>query len=332
MKKRLFKIIIGLGAPFLAALLFFMAYIHTPVTPKEPQITIEKGMSLKQISHALEENGIIRFPLLFMIYVQMAREGDSLQAGLYLFDKPAAPREVLNRLAKGLIYALKVRLGEGWTAKQISDYLETLSFNTDPGFQQTFIKLVKDPMLIQILGLNVKSLEGYLFPNTYYVETTATPADYLTAFVKLFEKNYQKALQGLPTLPPYSQHQIVTLASIIEKETGIEDERRIIASVFYNRLAKGIALQSDPTIIYGLKNFTGDIKKADIRNPHPYNTYVHSGLPPGPICNPGFASIKAALNPAQTNYLYFVSKGDGTHHFSATAKEHTEAVKFYQLP
>ncbi|MDZ4225007.1 MAG: endolytic transglycosylase MltG, partial [bacterium] len=156
--------------------------------------------------------------------------------------------------------------------------------------------------------------------------------DYLTAFVKLFDKNYQKALEGLPSLPAYSQHQIVTLASIIEKETGIDAERPIIASVFYNRMAKGMALQSDPTIIYGLKNFTGDIKKTDIRNPHPYNTYVHAGLPPGPICNPGLASIKAALHPAKTDYFYFVSKGDGTHHFSATAKEHIEAVKFYQLP
>lgn len=325
------KILLALcGAPLLF-LVAFLVYIHAPTTPKVPEITLEKGLSLREISEKLGEQEIVCFPFLFTLYAQITGSGGHLKAGVYLFDKPVTPREVLNKLIKGLVEAIKVKITEGWTTKEIAQYLQSLPSNKDPQFQQVFLEKIKEPLLIETVGLNVETLEGYLFPNTYFLEGNATPTDAISAFVIQFWKNYEKALEGLGTLPTYSQHQIVTLASLIEKEAGNDSERPIIASVFYNRLAKGMALQSDPTIIYGLKNFTGDIKKADIMNPHRYNTYVHKGLPPGPICNPGLASIKAALNPAKTDYLYFVSKGDGTHYFSATAEEHAEAVRKFQL-
>ncbi len=331
MKKRAIKILSAVLAPPLLLFFTFLIYLHTPITPTLPEIHLEKGMPLRDIANKLEEQQIIRFPFLFRLYAQTTGNGGRLKAGVYLFDKPSTPKEVLNKLVKGLVEVVKVKIIEGWTAKEIAQYLHSLPSNTNPQFQQIFLEKIKDPLFIKTLGLQVETLEGYLYPDTYFLERGATPGDAISQFVTEFWKNDQKALEGLPALPTYSQHQIVTLASLIEKESGVDAERPIIASVFYNRLAKGMALQSDPTIIYGLKNFSGDIKRADIRNPHPYNTYMHAGLPPGPICNPGFASIKAALNPAKTNYLYFVSKGDGTHYFSRTAEEHSEAVRKFQM-
>ena len=322
MTTRFLKTLLAASVPVVIVAALFAIYIFSPVQPLDPRISIEKGTPLRIISNRLGEKGIVKFPLLFLAYAELSRKGKDLKAGEYLFEQTVSPRQVLDRLAKGLVEADKIRIIEGWTLNQIADTLKNGG---------EIVRLAKDPAFIASLNLKTPTLEGYLFPETYYLETNAAPADYLKAFVKEFEKNYSAEIKELKTLPAYSKHQIMTLASIIEKETGSEAERNIIASVFYNRLAKGMPLQSDPTIIYGLKHFDGDIRKADITSRHPYNTYVHAGLPPGPICNPGLPSIKAALQPAQTDYLYFVSKGDGTHYFSRTSTEHAEAVRKYQL-
>jgi len=320
MTKRLLKIILALFLLLLAATVPFFIYVTTPVTPREFLLSIEKGMTLKQITAKLETQGILQHPWLFLTYAHLLRKEGKLKAGEYFFDKPVSPHEVLDILVEGKVYALKVQLIEGWTLDQIADYLESIPFK-EPNFKEEFLRLARD-----------KTLEGYLFPNTYYLSPNIKILDMLGTLVKEFEKKYQEAMTDLKGITPlFSKHQIITLASLIEKETGLESERPLISSVFYNRLAKKMPLASDPTVIYGLKNFSGDIRNVDLKNPHPYNTYVHSGLPPGPICNPGLNSIKAALYPAATDFLYFVSKKDGTHHFSKTAEEHAKAVQKFQL-
>lgn len=332
MVKKLFGIFIVLLIPLLAFGVYLFIYIQMPATPTVPFFKIEKGASFQTISHALAQQGIIRHPRLFRIYAQLKRQAHAIKAGDYLFEKEVTPEEVLQRLYEGLVYAVKIRLIEGWTAAQIADAAAAIPENSArPGFKTEWLRLLRDPAFIASLGLQAHSLEGYLFPDTYDFSPYAAPADYLKTFVGEFQKRYAQALVGLKTLPPLSQHQIVTLASIIEKEAGAAEERPIVASVFYNRLKKGMPLQSDPTTIYGLKNFNGNITKKDLSNPHAYNTYIHKGLPPGPICSPGMGSLKAALFPAKTDYLFFVSRRDGTHQFSRTVGEHIEAVRKYQL-
>lgn len=325
--KRTFKVCIFLLLPLLAGASTVFVYLHHPIQPRGALMVIEKGVSFREVTNRLSERGIIEYPWLFFLYTHLRGKTKYIKAGEYLFNQPVSPLDVLERLVHGRVNTFKVQIIEGWTLRQIANYLEGLSFIKNPEFKKEFLDLTENREFIQSLELNGPTLEGYLFPNTYYLYADTPPADYLRNFVKEFQKNYQLATSTLKTIPVYSQNQIMTLASLIEKEAGVEGERALVASVFYNRLAKGMPLQSDPTVVYGIKNFDGDIKKVDLSNPHPYNTYVHAGLPPGPICNPGLASIKAALQPAQTNYFYFVSKGNGTHQFSETIQEHEEGVK-----
>jgi len=325
--KRIFKVCIFLLLPLLAALSLVFVYLHHPIQPREAVMVVEKGMAFRTVTSHLAKRGIIEYPWFFFLYAHLRGETKYIKAGEYLFSQPVSPLDVLQRLVHGRVNAFKVQIIEGWTLHQIANYLAGLPFIKNPEFKKEFLELTENKDFIQSLEINSPTLEGYLFPNTYYLYADTPPADYLRNFVKEFQKNYQLATSTLKTIPVYSQNQIMTLASLIEKEAGVEGERSLVASVFYNRLAKGMSLQSDPTVVYGIKNFDGDIKKADLTNPHPYNTYIHAGLPPGPICNPGLASIKAALQPAQTNYIYFVSKGNGTHQFSETIQEHEEGVK-----
>lgn len=281
-------------------------YIFVPIQPQTAEITVEEGQTLRQIAQQLERSGVIRNANVFIAYAVLSSRAKKLQSGDYRFDKKISTHRVLEKLVKGEVILHKVQIIEGWTVRQIANYLKTLDFIGDPTFADEFLELAKEH-------------EGYLFPETYRFSKRAAPRDYVETFLKTFRNFY-----------PDPKPEVVTLASIIEKETGLDAERPLIASVFYNRLKKGMGLASDPTVIYGLKNFDGNLRKEDLSNPHPYNTYVHAGLPPGPICNPGRASIQAALNPEQTDYLYFVSKNDGSHHFSSTLAEHNQAVRKYQ--
>jgi UPF0755 protein len=181
-------------------------------------------------------------------------------------------------------------------------------------------------------GIEAPSLEGYLFPSTYYVTRRTTPAELVRRMVRQFQESTRDLDWSGAADRKLSRHQIITLASIIEKETSQDDERPLVAAVFSNRLARRIPLQSDPTIIYALPNFNGNLRRVDLGVKSPYNTYRVAGLPPGPIANPGLASLEAALHPAPVKYLYFVSKNDGTHYFSSTLAEHQKAVARYQSP
>ncbi|MBI4124423.1 MAG: endolytic transglycosylase MltG [Deltaproteobacteria bacterium] len=305
MKKYLLIIFALFSCLLLFAFCFFF-YIFIPIQPQTAEIAVAEGKTLRQIAEQLEKDGVIRDANAFIAYAALTGGSEKVQAGEYRLAGALSIHRVLDTLVKGEVILHKVQIIEGWTIRQIADYLRMLDFIDDPTFAGEFLELAKEH-------------EGYLLPDTYHFSRQAGPRKYVETFLKAFNDFY-----------PEAKPEIVTLASIIEKETGLEEERPLIASVFYNRLNKRMGLASDPTVIYGLKNFDGNLRKEDLSNPHPYNTYVHAGLPPGPICNPGRASILAALNPAQTDYLYFVSKNDGSHHFSSTLAEHNQAVRKYQ--
>lgn len=307
-------------------------YVSKPVMHPDVIVTIEPGTTVEEISKNLESLHVIQCAPCFKAYIAAMGYSARLRAGDYEFKDGLTPRKVSTMMLKGDFKRYRVTIVEGWTINEIASYLRTLPFLQSQSVVDDFLNLSKDKSFIDSLGIgwDVPALEGYLFPDTYEVYRIKDAKKLIAVMVDEFKRRFSvKILENAKSLgltPP----QVVTMASIIEKETGSGGERPLIASVFYNRLRKGMLLQSDPTIIYGLKDYNGNIRKSDILNPHKYNTYVHPGLPPGPICNPGAESIDAALDPANSNYLYFVSKNDGTHQFSADLSAHNRAVGEYQ--
>lgn len=237
-----------------------------------------------------------------------------------------ASQAILEKLLTGRVVLHPVTIPEGYNLAQIAEVLAGQQV-TDV---KEFSKLVRDRPFITTLGIEADSLEGYLFPETYSFPRQAKARDVIKAMVDGLHRVWSADLQEQAARMKLSLHQVLTLASVIEKETGSKDERELIAAVFHNRLRKKIPLQSDPTVIYGLQAFDGNIHKRDLSVMSPYNTYRVQGLPPGPIASPGAHSLRAALFPAQASYLYFVSRNDGTHQFSSTLAEHNQAVEKYQ--
>jgi UPF0755 protein len=234
---------------------------------------------------------------------------------------------MLDTFVKGRVKLYRITLPEGVNMNEIAAVLEKAGFCE----KNNFLDLCQDRSFIQSLGIKSITLEGYLFPDTYFFPKHSPCKKIITAMVEHFKLIFTQAWQDRAAELKLSVHDIVTLASIIEKETGDATERPLIASVFHNRLAKNMRLESDPTVIYGIKDFDGNIKRKHLKTVTPYNTYQIRGLPMGPIANPGAASLAAALYPAQTQYLFFVSKKDTTHKFSRTIQEHNRAVRKYQL-
>ncbi len=232
----------------------------------------------------------------------------------------------MDRLVTGRGIFQTVTIPEGLTVKEIAELLEKMQIVSG----DKFIAEAGNTNLLATLGLNEKGLEGYLFPSTYHFTPSTPEKDIIVTMAEQFRKVSLPVLNQRGGMTSLTSHEILTLASIIEKETGIESERPLVSAVFHNRLQRQMPLQSDPTVIYGLKNFNGNLTRKNLQEPTPYNTYRITGLPPGPICNPGLSSIRAALQPAQVSYIYFVSKNDGTHLFSETIEAHNQAVKTYQ--
>ena len=275
----------------------------------------------------MAEAGLISRPRYFILLGQLMNADRAIQAGDYALQTGMRPSAVLARLRSGAVIQIAVTIPEGYTAREIADQLEAQRLMS----AELFLATVTDPTLIDQLGIKATSLEGYLFPSTYHATRRTTSEELVRRMVHEF-RDATKGLDWTAAGPrKLTPHQVVTLASIIEKETSRDDERPLIAAVFHNRLKRRMPLQSDPTVIYALDGFDGNLRKTDLRVKSPYNTYRVVGLPPGPIANPGLASIEAALHPAPVNYLYFVSKNDGTHVFSATLAEHQKAVARYQL-
>jgi len=277
----------------------------------------------------LEQEGIIRNRHFFVGIATILGKKAGIKAGEYEFHTRMLPLEVLDVLVKGQVKIHLVTIAEGFTLSQIGQLLEELNIVG----KEVFLQKASSPAFISSLGLPAEvgsTLEGYLFPDTYHLFREMDPEEVIQIMVRQFKKVFNPDLASRASQLGISQREAVILASIIEKETPLSEEKPLISAIFHNRLKKKMPLQSDPTVIYGIKNFDGNLTKKDLLRPTPYNTYLVNGLPPTPICNPGKDSIHAALYPASIPYLYFVSKNDGSHYFSSGIEEHNQAVRKYQ--
>ena len=314
---------------FLLALLAAAAVAWLVLTPYGPQtetfVNVAPGSSVVAIGRMLETAGVVRSRYAFDM-VRWLRRG-RLQAGVYKFDHPAPVTEVYARIARGDVVTISLTVPEGANIFDISARVEQAGLGT----RQDFMAAVASQTgLIADLDPGATSLEGYLFPDTYRFPPTVTAVQMVTAMVKRF-----RVVAGQLGLK-VGVHQVVTMASLVERETAVDAERPLVASVFLNRLAKQMPLNTDPSVIYGLElehKWRGTIYESDLTRDTPYNTYVHAGLPPGPVANPGIPSLRAAMDPAKTNYLYFVAAGtnaQGHSLFAATLDEHNRNVAEYR--
>jgi UPF0755 protein len=288
-------------------------------------LTFERGSSTRSIARKLADAGIIRYPWQFLI-MRAIDPKSTLQAGEYRFTDAASVRDVFHRIARGDVYHFDFTVPEGSNMFDIARMLEADEVMS----AEDFLRAAADPALVRDLAPTAKTLEGYLFPSTYQLSHSTTAADLCRMMTHEFRRQWPKVAQSAQA----SVHEAVTMASLIEKETGVAEERAIVASVFVNRLKKPMRLDCDPTVIYAAileKRYNGAIHRSDLDRRSPYNTYQSDGLPPGPIANPGAASLGAALHPAETDYLYFVAKPEGgSHVFSATLAAHEKAVASYR--
>ena len=322
--RRILLLVLVCGA-FLAVFL-----LTAPSGPRrETFVEIAPGTSSRQIAHQLERQGIVRSRYAFDAWriFQELRHGGTLKAGEYRFDHSARVAEVYDRIERGDVFTIALTIPEGANLFDIASKVEAAQLGTKEAF---LAAAYKDVVLIADLDPRANSLEGYLFPDTYHFDRHATPEQMLSAMVKRFRT--VAATLGLEG----GTHRMVTLASLIERETPIAGERPLVASVLVNRLDKGMPLMTDPSVIYAALldgRYRGTIYRSDLEANSLYNTYKHSGLPPGPICNPGTASLKAAMHPAQSDYLYFVAASadpSGHSRFAATLEEHTRNVEAYR--
>jgi len=291
---------------------------------KEEIFIVKKGCGLKSVAIELERKKLIKSKDLFIFWALLKGGSRDIKAGEYSLNQSMSPVTILTILASGAVKTHPLTIPEGLAAEQIADLLAQKGL-VDKG---EFMALAMDKNLAASFQIDGQSLEGYLFPDTYLLSRDMGARQIIDCMIKRFWDIFSNLKKGHET--PMSLREIVTLASIVEKETGLAEERPLIASVFLNRLKRRMRLESDPTVIYGLKDFDGNLTKKDLQSPSPYNTYRNRGLPPGPIANPGRESLKAVINPAQTDYLYFVSRNDGSHYFSTTLREHNRAVIRYQ--
>jgi UPF0755 protein len=302
--------------------------LHEPTVPAAPGavVVVPAGESFRAVTQRLREAGVITHPWLLRGYARFTGLDRSVRSGEFRFDAPLSPVEVLALLQSPADGARSVTIPEGYTAEQIAAALEERGY----GGRDVFRCAMEDPALLLELQLPATGVEGFLFPDTYAFEPTTPPADIVRAMVGRFRAQVAD-LTARRQAAGLSEAAMVTLASVIEKETGQADERPIISGVFHNRLKLGMPLQSDPTVLYGRGGeLRGPLTRADLQATQPYNTYVHRGLPPGPIANPGRAALEAAIAPADTPAIFFVSRNDGSHVFSVTLDEHNRNVRHFQ--
>ena len=328
-RSKSFLFSLGLLLLFLIFILYWFILAPPSKTLSTKVVFIKKGTHLKKASEILEQEGIIKNRHFFVLLSTVLGKKTKVKAGEYEFNTRMLPLEVLDALVKGQVKRHLVTIPEGYTLSQIARLLEDLNLVQKEGFLQK----VSSPVFINSLGFSPSAqptLEGYLFPDTYHLFREMDPEEVIQMMVHQFKKIFGPDLANRASELGISQREAVILASIIEKETPLPEEKPLVSAVFHNRLKKKIPLQSDPTVIYGIKNFNGNLTKEDLMRPTPYNTYLISGLPPTPICNPGKDSLLAAVQPAPVPYLYFVSKNDGSHFFSSDIEEHNRAVWKYQ--
>jgi len=306
--------------------LYFMLGSEYKGFQNELLVEIPAHTGTRAMADQLAKAGVIRYAWEFMA-VRAVRPHTRLQAGEYRFTNSASVWTVFDRIARGDIVYYDLVVPEGSNMFDIKGLVDALGV-----IRGDFLKEARNPALIRDLAPDAPSLEGYLFPSTYRLTRNMTAAQVVHLMTETFRKKWQQLANGRHDV---DVNKTVTMASLVEKETGVPEERPTVAGVFTNRLRMGMLLGCDPTTIYAalLENrYRGTIYKSDLESKNPYNTYQHEGLPPGPIANPGAASLKAALSPADTKYLYFVARGDGSggHHFSTTVAEHNKAVADYR--
>lgn len=304
------------------------AFLFTPTHQRghTVEVKVDRGEPFFSVVRKLKNRGVILNETLFTLWARLWALDKKIHWGFYRFERPLSPREVLDRMVLGRGLFHRVTVPEGLALQEIADLLD----REGTADRERFVKEARTPELLSFVGLEREGIEGYLFPDTYYFPALATERDILIAMVEQFQETFTPMMEKQGKKLGLSRHEVVTLASLVEKEVGFEAERSLVSAVFHNRLKHKIPLQSDPTVIYGLEDFTGKLSRKDLQRPSPYNTYLIRGLPPGPICNPGLSSLRAALFPAHVPYLYFVSKNDGTHFFSETIRDHNRAVDLYQ--
>jgi UPF0755 protein len=331
--KRIILGIIGiLGIAAAAAGVWLYQIVHQPYkgySDAEAFVEIAPGSSSQSMARALTDAGVVANPTAFRLAVWLRGAGRRLQAGEYRFDAPLTPGDVVDKIARGDVFLRPLTFPEGLTIRQMAAIFEERGFGPQAGF----ITAAKTATLVQAIDPEASDLEGYLFPDTYALPRRTTAEQLTARMVARFEKALTPEIRQQATARGVGIRDLVTLASLVEKETAKADERPLVAAVYRNRLNAGMALQCDPTVIYALERagrYNGNLTRADLQFDSRYNTYRYPGLPPGPIASPGQASLAAAAQPAEVPYLYFVSRNDGSHAFATTLDEHNRNVELYQ--
>jgi UPF0755 protein len=331
--KRLFLVVVllVLVAAIPAAMLY--SRLQTPYrgySAAEQFVEIPPGVGTRGIGDRLVAAGVVRDPLTWRAALYVTRQGRHLKAGEYRFSDPMKPDEVIAKIARGDVFVVSVTFPEGLTIAEMSRIFESHGF----GSAATFVDAAKDVSLVRPFDADARDLEGYLFPETYKLPRKTDAPRLVRAMVERFEHVFTPELRTAAQARGLTVRQAVTLASIVEKETAKPEERPVVAAVYENRLRIHMGLQCDPTVIYALQRegkYTGNLTRDDLMFDSPYNTYRYPGLPPGPIANPGKASLEAVAHPVDADYLYFVSRNDGSHEFARSLDEHNRNVRKYQI-
>ncbi len=296
----------------------------------EQFVEIPAGAGAAEIRQRLVDAGVVRDGLTLRLALRWTGASRGLQAGEYRFDSPMTPIEVVNKIVRGDVYGQRITFPEGLTIREMAALYESRGL----GRARDFTEAARNVALIQDLDPGAPDLEGYLFPDTYMVGRRAVASQLIESMVAGFRAAFPAGRPQPGDGPPLTTRQLVTLASLVEKETGKAEERPVVSAVYRNRLRRGMMMQADPTVIYALQKagkYDGNIRKDDLLINSPYNTYRYPGLPPGPIASPGKAALDAALRPADVGYLFFVSRNDGSHVFATTLPEHNRNVDEYQV-
>ena len=326
-------IVVVLGCVALGAAYFGFTRIHAPYkgfAGGEVFVDIPTGLTPTGIGRELIAAGVVRDAATFRGALWFSGRARDLQAGEYRFDRAVTPLEVVDKLARGDVYRRLVTFREGLTIPEMAVVFEQAGFGAAAAFREA----AAEPGLIRELDPQAQDLEGYLFPETYALPRATPAAGLVAQMVAAFKKNFTPEMLAAVKTLGLSAREAVTLASLVEKETAVAEERPIVAAVYLNRKRLGMPMQADPTVIYALQragSYDGNIRRDDLQFDSPYNTYRYPGLPPGPIAAPGKAALDAVTKPAQVNYLYFVSKNDGSHVFAETLDEHNRNVRRWQV-
>ena len=325
----LLSILVGVGVA--AAVAYWRAQApYRGYSGSEQFVDIPAGAGTKAIGERLVQAGVIRDRITYRVALGISGQARRLEAGEYRFDQPMTALEVIDKIARGDVYVIHLTFPEGLTIAEMSKIFESHGFGPAPAF----VAAAGNVALVRGLDPAGRDLEGYLFPDTYPLPRHIDAAKLVRLMVDRFERVFSPEMRRAADARGLSVRQVVTLASIVERETARADERPLVAAVYANRLRIGMALQCDPTVIYALQRagrFTGNLSREDLAFDSPYNTYRHPGLPVGPIAAPGKASLEAAVHPADADYLYFVSRNDGSHQFARTLDEHHRNVHKYQV-